>query len=482
LIGKSCAIGVNPERTLTRLRACSPNKMRKQGRLCIVQRVSIHRSRKGRVLGGVARGIAQKFAIDPLYVRLAFVLLTLASGVGVFLYAAGLVLMPDEKGSLSRVGKSLDADSDVTQGLAFGAIVLGTALLLRRVGVWFPARLLWPGVFIFTGLAMVWRRNADDHGAKQGDFHSFTEALKAARGPQQIWQVITSHWTGSTKSTSARVVAGGLLVLSGSGALFASGQPLQAVRNALVPAFLLLVGLGVIAGPWLLRLNNDLSEERNARIRSEERADIAAHLHDSVLQTLAIIQRRADQPKEVVTLARRQERELRAWLYDGTQVRTDGQAQSIGEAIEAAADDVERDFGVRIDVVKVGDCPVDQRTEALVAAAREAMVNSAKHSGVEDISVYLEASSDEVELFVRDRGAGFDEVTVAADRRGLRDSIRGRVEKLGGEVRVHSEIGVGTEVQFRLDLMSKEPTGKESTPKESISKELNPLVNQKEAS
>jgi signal transduction histidine kinase len=456
-----------------------------------VQRVSIHRSRKGRVLGGVARGIAQQFAIDPLYVRLAFVLLTLASGVGVFLYVAGLVLMPDEKGSLSRVGKSLDADSDVTQGLAFGAIVLGTALLLRRIGVWFPARLLWPGVFIFTGLAMVWRRNADDHsaknGAKQGDFHSFTEALKTARGPQQIWQVITSHWTGSTKSTSARVVAGGLLVLSGSGALFASGQPLQAVRNALVPAFLLLVGLGVIAGPWLLRLNNDLSEERNARIRSEERADIAAHLHDSVLQTLAIIQRRADQPKEVVTLARRQERELRAWLYDGTQVRADGQPQSIGEAIEAVADDVERDFGVRVDVVKVGDSPVDQRTEALVAAAREAMVNSAKHSGVEDISVYLEASLDEVELFVRDRGAGFDEAAVATDRHGLRDSIRGRVEKLGGEVRVHSEIGVGTEVQFRLDFASKEQsvkelTVKEPTGKESISKELNPLVNQKEAS
>ena len=416
-----------------------------------MQRVSIQRSRKGRVLGGVARGIAEKFAIDPLYVRLAFVLLTLASGVGVFLYAAGLVLMPDEKGSLSRVGKSLDADSDVTQGLAFGAIVLGTALLLRRIGVWFPARLLWPGVFIFTGLAMVWRRNADEKETNGGDFHSFTESVKAAKNPQQIWLVITSHWTGSTKSTSARLVAGGLLVFSGSGALFASGQPLQAVRNAVVPAFLLLVGLAVIAGPWLLRLNSDLSAERNARIRSEERADIAAHLHDSVLQTLAIIQRRADQPKEIVTLARRQERELRAWLYDGTQVRTQGQAQSIGEAIEAVADDVERDFGVRVDVVKVGDCPVDQRTEALVAAAREAMVNSAKHSGVADISVYLEASSDEVEMFVRDRGAGFDEATVATDRRGLRDSIRGRIEKLGGEVRVHSEIGVGTEVQFRLD-------------------------------
>jgi signal transduction histidine kinase len=429
-----------------------------------VRRISIHRSRKGRVLGGVARGIAQEFEIDPLYVRLAFVLLTLASGVGIFLYAAGLVLMPDEQGSLSRVGKSLDSDSDVTQGLAFGAIVLGAALLLRRIGVWFPARLLWPGVFIFTGLAMVWRRGADDPQAKSGDFHSFSEALKAAKTPQQFWQAITSHWTGSTKSTSARVVAGGLLVLSGSGALFASGQPLQAVRNAVVPAFLLLVGLGVIAGPWLLRLNKDLSEERNARIRSEERADIAAHLHDSVLQTLAIIQRRADQPKEVITLARRQERELRAWLYDGTQLRAEGQAQSLGEALEVVADDVERDFGVRLDVVKVGDCPVDSRTEALVAAAREAMVNAAKHSGVEDISVYLEASVDEVELFVRDRGAGFDEATIAVDRRGLRDSIRGRVEKLGGEVRVHTELGVGTEVQFRLNRTADQSADRNSLP------------------
>ena len=421
------------------------------------RRLSIQRSRKGRVLGGVAKGIAQEFDIDPLYVRLAFVLLTLASGVGVFLYAAGLVLMPDEKGSMSRVGKTLDSDSDVTQGLAFGAIVLGAALLLRRIGVWFPARLLWPGVFIFTGLAMVWRRGANDPETKKGDFQAFGEALRNAKNPQQVWQVITQNWTGSTKSTLARVVAGGLLVLSGSGALFASGQPLQAVRNAIVPALLLLVGLAVIAGPWLLRLNKDLSAERTARIRSEERADIAAHLHDSVLQTLAIIQRRADQPKEIITLARRQERELRAWLYDGTQLRAEGQAQSVGEAIEAVADDVERDFGVRIDVVKVGDCPIDASTEALVAAAREAMVNAAKHSGVADISVYLEASVDEVELFVRDRGAGFVESTVADDRRGLRDSIRSRVEKLGGEVRVHSELGVGTEVQFRLERNTSGP-------------------------
>ena len=427
-------------------------KRPRTGQTRVVQRVSIQRSRKGRIIGGVAHGIATELGIDPLVVRLAFVLLGLASGVGVFLYLAGWVLMPDEKGAVSRVARTFDSQADFTQGLAFGAIVLGTALLLRSIGVWFPDRLLWPGVFIFTGLALVWRRGSSNNAEVQSSgIHTFTDELKLARNPEQIWQVVTRHWTGSTKSTAARVIAGGLLVLSGSGALFASGKPLEAVRSALVPAILLLIGLAVIAGPWLLRLSRDLSNERTARIRSEERAEIAAHLHDSVLQTLAIIQRRADQPKEVITLARRQERELRAWLYDGTQVRMLGQAQSMGEAIEAVADDVERDFGVRIDVVKVGDCAVDQPLDALIAAIREALMNAAKHSGVSDISVYLEITPQDIEVFVRDRGVGFDEAEVAQDRRGLRDSIRARIEKLGGEVCVHSAVGTGTEVQFRLD-------------------------------
>jgi signal transduction histidine kinase len=207
--------------------------------------------------------------------------------------------------------------------------------------------------------------------------------------------------------------------------------------------------LGVIFGPWVVRLARSLASERAERIRSEERSEISAHLHDSVLQTLALVQQRSDDPRAVAALARRQERELRAWL--GRRSAPGGEDR-LAAALEGAADEVERDHGVRVEVVTVGDAELDDRSRALVAAAREAMVNAAKFGGGSAVDVYAEAGGDGLQVFVRDRGPGFDPEQVAADRRGVRESIVGRMQRHGGRAVIASREGEGTEVELTLPL------------------------------
>ena len=198
-----------------------------------------------------------------------------------------------------------------------------------------------------------------------------------------------------------------------------------------------------------LRLGRELASERRQRIRSEERAEVAAHLHDSVLQTLALIQRNADDPRAVVTMARRQERELRGWLYEAEDRDSDG-LDTLAGAVAGVAEEVEGLHGVSVDVVTVGDCPVDDQLDALVAAAREAMVNTAKWAGVSAVSVYVEVRDDEASVFVRDWGSGFDLESVAPDRHGLRDSVSGRMGRHGGSAVVRTAPGEGTEVALRM--------------------------------
>ena len=195
----------------------------------------------------------------------------------------------------------------------------------------------------------------------------------------------------------------------------------------------------LIAGPWVWRLALDRDAERTARIRSDERSDVAARVHDSVLQTLALIQRHANEPRRVASLARRQERELRGWLY-GDQPIGDENA-SLVAALSAAAGDVEELHGVRVELASAGDCPVDGPLGAVVLAAREAMTNAAKFAGVEEIDVYAEVTDDAVSVFVRDRGAGFDRAAVPADRRGLVESIEGRLERAGGPATIVTSPG-----------------------------------------
>ena len=245
--------------------------------------------------------------------------------------------------------------------------------------------------------------------------------------------------------TRGRMIGGIALFAIGLGFLFSSVETFD-LGPALIAAAMAAAGFMLLFGPWVTRMANDLAEERRTRIRSEEKADMAAHLHDSVLQTLALIQR-SDDPKRMVTLARSQERELREWLY-GSGVRRLGQVRG---AVEAMADRVERDHDVPIEVVVVGDAELDPDTDALVKAAGEAMTNAARHSGAEKISVYVEVTDDAVEAFVGDQGKGFDIDAIDEGRRGIMESIRGRITRHGGTVEITSVPGEGTDVQMRVN-------------------------------
>jgi signal transduction histidine kinase len=243
-----------------------------------------------------------------------------------------------------------------------------------------------------------------------------------------------------------RVVVGlGMLVVAIVTFTLRSGN-FSAALDVGVAALLGFLGVGFILGPWLIRLSADLGEEREARVRSQERADVAAHLHDSVLQTLALIQRSAGDPAAVARLARAQERDLRSWLYDAPT----GETVTLAAALRRAAAEAEDAYGVPVEVVCVGDHPVTEPLRPLVLAAREAISNAARHSGADKVDVYAESGPDRSEVFVRDRGKGFDITTIAADRHGVRGSIVDRMQRHGGTAEVLSTPGVGTEVRLGL--------------------------------
>jgi signal transduction histidine kinase len=238
----------------------------------------------------------------------------------------------------------------------------------------------------------------------------------------------------------ALVIAAGIAFLQATGSL-------SAARNVVLAVLVVAVVLSVIFAPLIARLVRSLTAERAERIRSQERAEMAAHLHDSVLQTLALVQKRADSPRDVAALARRQERELRNWLSRGTERDERG----LAAALDSAADEIEREHGVPIDVVAVGDTPLDEAGAAAVAAAREAMLNAVKFGGGSPVDVYGEASDGRLEIFVRDRGPGFDPNAIPEDRRGVRESIVRRMERHGGRALIRTPEGGGTEVELVIE-------------------------------
>jgi signal transduction histidine kinase len=339
-----------------------------------------------RALAGVCAGIAQALGVDVTLVRLVFALLALAGGAGIVLYLA--------LWAWSRTDRAW---------WAILLLLLAGALLLNAVGV--PDRGVLGIVLTAGGLALAWRR-------------------------------------GGSFRPEAPLSLGGL-VLAGAGAVILLGTG-SAPARVLAPGAVA-GGLLLVCGPWLWRLALERDAERAARIRTDERADVAARVHDSVLQTLALIQRHAAEPRRVGSLARRQERELRGWLYADQPLGDDG--TSLVAALSTAAADVEELHGVRIELASSGDTLPDN---ALVLAAREAMTNAAKFAGAEEIDVYAEVADDEVAVFVRDRGVGFDPAAVPDDRQGIRESIRGRLERAGGTAIVTSSPGGGTEVELRL--------------------------------
>jgi signal transduction histidine kinase len=256
-----------------------------------------------------------------------------------------------------------------------------------------------------------------------------------------------------------RVVLGVVLVVAGLGGLVVHRHPTLATVGVVLAANLVIVGFLVMFGPWWLRLARDLAQERRERVRTEERATMAATVHDSVLQTLALIQRAAGDPREVTRLARAQERELRAWLFEGRPPGSfdESQVTTVAQAVSVIEQEVEASHGVTVDSVAVGDCPLSEELHALMAAGREAMVNAANWSGAPSVSLYVEVEPARVSLFVRDRGRGFDPDAVAADRRGISQSIRARVARYGGSAVIRSSPDAGTEVELVMPRARSRP-------------------------
>ncbi|SEG34580.1 Signal transduction histidine kinase [Thermomonospora echinospora] len=377
----------------------------------------LERGDDGRLMAGVCRGLAEHLGLDVVVVRLAFVLLNATGGLGVAAYAAFWLLVP-QRGDTARTGAR---HRDWVQLLAYGALSAGLSSVAWGAGL---ARVaLWPLLVGGIGAAILWQQ--------------------ADRDQRQRWVRTT---TVPLRRLWLRSLLGLALVIGGISGFLVQNVQVAQIREVLIATVVLATGLAVIATPWVVRLWQDLDAERRERIRSQERAELAAHIHDSVLHTLTLIQRNAADSREVQRLARSQERTLRNWLY---QPQADPD-RTFAAAVRETAGEVEDDHGVPIEVVCVGDCPLDPRLGAALQAAREAMVNAAKYSEAPSVSVYAEVEGDDVAIFVRDRGKGFDMDGIPQDRMGVRGSIIGRMERNGGKATVRTAPGEGTEVRLEM--------------------------------
>jgi signal transduction histidine kinase len=382
----------------------------------------------------VSSGIAEHLGVPVLWVRVIFAVLAGLDGAGLVGYALLWAFVPAIEAGAGRPGTARERQQ------AVGLLVLGMGLTLAgaALGTAWGGWVTGPLGVALIGAAVVWRE---------------ADASQRTR-----WRSGAGVLFGGGRMALLRVLAGIALVTSGIVVFLVNQDNLGQLRFALLAAAATLVGVAVLTVPWWLRLMRALGEERRARIRTEERAEIAAHLHDSVLQTLVLIQQQSDSAREVRRLARGQERELRSWLYGPrgygrpTPHGADGDtaAAAFAAALHAAAGEVEDTYAVSVQVVVVGDCVLEEPLTALVQAGREAMVNAAKHAGVAEVSVYAEVEPGQVHVFIRDRGTGFDPAAVAEDRHGLADSIRGRMERHGGTVTLRTAPGEGTEIQLAI--------------------------------
>jgi signal transduction histidine kinase/phage shock protein PspC (stress-responsive transcriptional regulator) len=401
------------------------------------------------LVAGVATGLAEHLGVPTLWVRIAFVLLSFASGAGLLAYAAFWVVVPlaapGEPGAPASVEESSptrdDSQRDLLVLLGVGAVAVGAASLASRGG--FGSGFLVPLMVAGVGVAVLWRQSDD---AQRTRWRSHATRAAGGRG----------------KTRWARLGLGVALVVLGLVAALATTGDLVLIADGLAAAAILLVGAALVAGPWLLRLVRERGEERRELVRTQERAEIAAHVHDSVLQTLTLIQRNADDPSAVARLARAEERALRSWLYRPPPT-TD--ATFVPE-LERFAGEVEDTYAVTLEVVTVGDVGVSPPVAALLQATREAMVNAAKHAGAAaPVAVFAEAGADGLEVFVRDRGPGFDLDRVADDRLGVSQSIVGRMERHGGRADIRSSAD-GTEVRLTLPGSALAPTADSETTEE----------------
>jgi signal transduction histidine kinase/phage shock protein PspC (stress-responsive transcriptional regulator) len=401
-----------------------------------------YRDLDGQVAGGVASGLAAHLAVPVLWVRLFFVVATVFGGAGLALYGVLWLMLPGRRpeeeapglASASRGGRRpgrMRRLGDLGPIVVLGALAIGALFVAQAV---FGAGWLWwPLALGVAGVSLIWRQADEAQRERWLDASGRIDLLRIVVGD--------GGW-----ASYARLATGVLLVLGSVVLLLVlRGGSLSVIRDVTIAVVLALAGLALLVVPWVRRIGAELAEERAERVRTQERADVAAHLHDSVLQTLALIQKN---PGDAARLARSQERDLRSWLFSTDAVGD----TSLAAALRAMAGEVEDAYAVKVDVVAVGDVAMSEAVRPVVQAAREAVTNAAKHAGVERVDVYAEASDTLVEVFVRDRGRGFAVDGIADDRRGVRGSIIDRMERHGGAASVRSSEGEGTEVRLRLAL------------------------------
>jgi len=405
-------------------------------------RPTLARSGEGRLIAGVAMGISKHLGVNVVVVRVVFALLAV-NGIGALAYLAFWLLVRDDDSELAKPLR-LHHPRDVPKAILrprtgdvphrrrklLGYVVIGVAAasLLGAAHIGFGGNSVLPLSVAGAGALLIWWRSPEAQRAQ--------------------WTRDARHYTSRfSRRGPLLIVLGGIgLVIVGVTSFLAANDALAQARAGALAIGATLVGVLLVTGPWLWRLLRELSAERRARIREQERAEVAAHVHDSVLQTLTLLQSKADDPNEVRRLARRQERELREWLYASAAAPA---TASFASSLRQAAADVEDAHAVSVDVVVVGDAPLDDSLAATVAAAREGMVNAAKSSGAPSVSVFAEVTDRGVEVFVRDRGRGFDPEQVPADRRGIRESIVGRMTRNGGKAAIRSG-PTGTEIALTV--------------------------------
>ncbi|KAA9152565.1 PspC domain-containing protein [Amycolatopsis acidicola] len=396
----------------------------------------LYRHRSGRAVAGVSAGLADHLGVRVVWVRATFAVLAAFGGAGLLAYGLLWVFVPQRSGEAASQPSTPKERQQAVALLVLGiGLAVAGSTFTGAISGWVAV----PLAVALVGAAVVWR--------------------EADESQRRRWKVGARIGVlgGGGMSATVRILAGVALVITGIGVVVIRSGSFDQLQFALLAVLATLIGVAVLTVPFWLRMVRDLGDERRARIRTEERAEIAAHLHDSVLQTLALIQKQSDAPKEVARLARGQERELRGWLYGPSGYGAKKEEVTAGggrlsAAIASACGEVEDAFAISVSQVVVGDTELDEPLIALVQAAREAMVNAAKHSGIEEVSVYAEVEPTSVTVFVRDRGKGFDPEDVSEDRHGLADSIRGRMERNGGTVRLRTAPGEGTEVQLEMPI------------------------------
>ncbi|MCX6401792.1 MAG: PspC domain-containing protein [Propionibacteriales bacterium] len=404
------------------------------------------------VLGGVASGLAAHLGAPVLWVRVAFVVATFVGGSGVAAYAvlwamlpAGpppSVLAPGLESALRdgrRPGRSRRF-SDVGPVVTLSALGIGAIFATGAVlgnGWW-----VWPLGIAVAGVALLWRQADEAQRERWLDATGKVDPVRVVLG-------------GGGWAAWARIAAGLALIVIALVLFALRDGSLSLARDATIAILLGIGGIAIVLGPFVYRLIAELSGEREERVRTQERADVAAHLHDSVLQTLALIQKN---PADAARLARAQERDLRAWLFEGESMNE----TTVASALRSAAAEIEDAYGIAVDVVAVGDCDYDEAARPIVAAAREATANAAKHAGVPRVDVYAEITPAGIDVFVRDRGTGFDPDATPEDRLGVRRSIIDRMERHGGRAEIRSALGEGTEVRLHLDHKSDQTSDQHS--------------------